>query len=513
MQKISAIAFLLMLSACVQTASAQTLARMGPGSIQTQTVIHDPLYPEQVLAFRNIGMENLMTMPTKTRQRKLHTSSIINEMRVGFGFHDGGVDCFHPDLWQNLNLTHSRNFVGGKICDDSFQHGTYMAGVAASRNDIGIAGIWNGPFFMLSTVRPDFQNIPPEVQGGDYPVQMFLYTLTLPHDVVVLTDSTGGFNTDEKGGFARLRPTLQAIQEKTLVFFAASNWEGSGMSPDITTWPGNYAETHGCHYSDLPNVICVGSLDNDGRMSKFSYYGPKVTLGALGDNVLTTCPTNYCVAGTVPDPGYIHVGGTSIASSLAASATADATARFLEEFPEIALTPALIKRAVVEGSCFDPILLSSDPRTFALPARFCASGILNWLRRYANGTLKQVEIKAIQVAGASDSFTGSKTLQAGSWVSIYGSGFSENETVIPDFVWPSYTMAPDHIHVWCNGVEAPLGYVGPNQVNVSLPLQCYDGRPGTKNRLIIGRSNAFGEMNPAAVVIAAEGFTLLQSMQ
>ena len=255
---------------------------------------------------------------------------------MGFGFHDTGLDCAHPDLTPNIDLAFSKNFVGGDICNPWLAHGTYMAGMAARRNNnIGIAGIWDAPFFMLSTARPDPENTPPEVQPGDHVIAMFSYTLGMPYDLVVLNDSSGVFSTDQYGGFVRLRPELQSLQNKTLIFFSAGNLI-PGITfppPDITLWPGILAQISGCNDSDLPNVICMGSLDAEGNMSAFSYYGPKVTMGAIGEMVFTTCPmftcpTGYTYEGWIP-PGYTAVYGTSGSSALAASATADRDRAFL----------------------------------------------------------------------------------------------------------------------------------------------------------------------------------------
>ena len=141
---------------------------------------------------------------------------------------------------------------------------------------------------------------------------------------------------------------------------------------------------------------------------------------------------------------------------------------------------------------------------FAMPARFCVDGIQNGssvtqTARSARRSLNRSKSPAQRVSLES-------TFEPGERVTVYGNGFSEAM-----LNGRNRNLPPDHVRVWCNGAEASLEFITPTSVTVILPNQCYKGPlgPTITNRLIIARSNNFGEINPADVHIAAEGFTLL----
>jgi subtilisin family serine protease len=208
------------------------------------------------------------------------------------GVADTGVDLTHPDLLDNL--VQGRDFVGDVAVDnprDVHGHGTHVAGtIAAAMNGTGVVG-----------VAPEARIMP----------------------LRVLSDSGSGTTADVAEGFAWagdngadvVNASLQgtapsqaqrkaiADHPNTLYVVAAGN---NGRDLDVD-WDG-----YPCEYPEA-NVLCVGSIDENGTQSSFSNQGAvSVDLHAPGGSILSTYRNG----------GYATMSGTSMASPHAAGAAA-----------------------------------------------------------------------------------------------------------------------------------------------------------------------------------------------
>ena len=144
-----------------------------------------------------------------------------------------------------------------------------------------------------------------------------------------------------------------AANPTVLYVFAAGN-----ATQDVDTTP-NYP----CAFN-RPNIICVASINNQGRLSSFSNFGLKsVHLGAPGSAILSTAPFTFLVddpfetpisgrytvlPGFSPDPGW------GISASLADDGTSSLTINQRKGFPPNTTT-VLASEPVNLASCSEPV--------------------------------------------------------------------------------------------------------------------------------------------------------------
>lgn len=224
---------------------------------------------------------------------------------------DTGIDYTHPDLalniWTNpkeasLSCTNGKdddrngfvddcrgwNFVGhnNDPLDDN-SHGTHTAGIIGARtnNGMGVAGAnWDVqimPVKVFDSTGSGFtSNI---IEGIDYAVA---------NGAVVLNNSWGMDQTDPA-----LQDAIERANQAGVLFVAAAGNTGANVDdPKSPFYPCAYPNT---------DVVCVAAMNNSGNLSYYSNYGAtSVDLGAPGDNILSTLPSQ----------GYGLMSGTSMAT-------------------------------------------------------------------------------------------------------------------------------------------------------------------------------------------------------
>jgi len=230
---------------------------------------------------------------------------------------DTGVDYNHPDLQENMWRNPSEipgdgidNDNNGIIDDvfgfngidnsgdpmDAHGHGTHCSGTMAGRgnNEIGVAGInWSGKImgirFMDASGRGD---LAAAIRGIDYVVSQKQRGV----NVRVMNNSWGG------GGFSEpLRRAIEKAGQEGIVFVAAAGNSASD-NDSSPSYPASY---------DLPNLISVGAVGQDGTLASFSNYGAQsVKIAAPGVSILSTMPNGQ----------YGFMSGTSMASPHVAGA-------------------------------------------------------------------------------------------------------------------------------------------------------------------------------------------------
>jgi hypothetical protein len=191
---------------------------------------------------------------------------------------------------------------------DDKNHGTHVAGIIAGKanNDIGISG-----------VSDKIKILPVKVTGRSDETSDrnrliikapskriangILYAVKRKVDVINLSL---GWPKSMDTAFMR-NVIREAIKNNIVVVAAAGNNNTNG-------------NIYPCAYE---NVICVGSVDANGKMSAFSNFGGEVDILAPGDQILSTIPTPF-IPIKMNIQGYDILSGTSQAAPFVSAAAA-----------------------------------------------------------------------------------------------------------------------------------------------------------------------------------------------
>ncbi len=223
---------------------------------------------------------------------------------------DTGIDYTHPDIKENMwvNQAEANGQAGvdddnnGYVDDvygfnfvdankptanpmDDHGHGTHCAGTIGGRgNDgTGVVGVnWNVKLMAIKFLGGDGGGtLEGAIKGIDYATKM---------GAKIMSNSWGG------GGQSEL--LKQAIERANAagVLFVAAAGNDSANNDSSPHYPSNY---------EVPNVLSVAAIDNNGKLASFSNYGKKtVHVAAPGVNIYSS------VAGGK----YVYMSGTSMAT-------------------------------------------------------------------------------------------------------------------------------------------------------------------------------------------------------
>ncbi len=225
---------------------------------------------------------------------------------------DTGINYNHPDLKDNMWINtaeqagspgvdddgngviddiHGYNAINntGNPLDDQ-SHGSHCAGTigGVGNNGQGVAGVaWNVRLmalkFLDSAGRGSDSNA---IKAINYAVQNRNKSGTLK----VLSNSWGG-----SGYNPAMLSAIQSANNAGLLFVAAAGNDNKNTDSSAN-YPSNY---------DVPNVISIAALNQNGSRASFSNYGAStVDIGAPGVGIYST------VLGT----GYASYNGTSMAT-------------------------------------------------------------------------------------------------------------------------------------------------------------------------------------------------------
>ncbi len=191
---------------------------------------------------------------------------------------DSGVCLNHPDLLDRL-LPGWDYVEDDDTPQDEYNHGCGIAGIIASPigNGVGVAG-------MVPNTRILPLRVLNATGGGSY--------ANIASALIKATDDGADIANLSLGGFGP-SSTLQAA-----VDYADAN----GVT--LVGAAGNYGGNYALYPAAYPNVISVGSHDEDGAISSFSNYGDEVDVYAPGGGV-------YILA---PETTYREANGTSFAA-------------------------------------------------------------------------------------------------------------------------------------------------------------------------------------------------------
>lgn len=171
---------------------------------------------------------------------------------------DSGVDAEHPDLAGKV--LDAKTFVGGSARQDSFGHGTFVAGLIAAGvdNGIGIAGLAPSAQLLVAKVVTRSRAIPVEAE-----VKAIRWAVD--NGARVINMSLGGVRDP-------LRPSNDTYSrlEADAISYAVSNGAvvvaavGNGDQAPSSPW--KYAS----YPAALPHVLGVSATNDTGGIPKFS---------------------------------------------------------------------------------------------------------------------------------------------------------------------------------------------------------------------------------------------------
>ena len=262
---------------------------------------------------------------------------------------DNAVFCNHADLTTYLqrDVADNDNVATPPLTasqDMAWSHGTHCAGLATAdiNNSIGIASLGANVELIGIKATPNSASSSNTVWYSYEGVQW-----ACANGAQIVSMSFGG--TSSSSAFQSLINAYPNV-----VFFAAA---GNSASTTLN-YPGAYN-----------NVICVGSIDNNGSRSSFSNYNgstPYVDIAAPGGYSFGGL---YSTVYTSGGNGYEQMGGTSMATPFAAGLAG----LILSINPT--LTPAQVENCLESTGA--TINQSIGPRINAPAAVQCAQATLN----------------------------------------------------------------------------------------------------------------------------------------
>jgi cell wall-associated protease len=295
-------------------------------SLQAGSEITDTLYPKQ-WGLINYGQTIFRSTGELTRDEvqgkkgidinwtDLEKYDLPKEREIVVAVLDSGIDIDHPDLqgriWRNKKYCpengneypekacYGYNFLkkSSLVLDDT-GHGTHVAGIiAANTNGKGVVGLADKRIKIM----------PVKILSQD--VKSFIYDNRVYTDIVADAVKFAVINNADvinlSLGWPKLIETKKirvaienAAKRNIPIIVAAGN-----NNKNIPTYP-----------CSTNNVICVGSIGPDGKISEFSNYGGKIDILAPGEGIVSTYPTKGVESRILRIQGYELKKGTSQAA-------------------------------------------------------------------------------------------------------------------------------------------------------------------------------------------------------
>ena len=169
----------------------------------------------------------------------------------------------------------------------NLSHGSHVAGIigAATDNKEGIAGVYNNVDILPIRVINRFGNgdTIDLIEGIEYAIEL---------DVDIINMSLAG-----SGNSSALGKAIQGAVNQGIIVVAAA---------------GNSAYGSVQYPAAFPEVIAVGSINQDNRLSDFSNYGNELELVAPGEDIIST--SGYMMNDDTFYSDYYNMSGTSMAT-------------------------------------------------------------------------------------------------------------------------------------------------------------------------------------------------------
>ncbi|GAA4020769.1 S8 family serine peptidase [Deinococcus rubellus] len=225
---------------------------------------------------------------------------------IRIGQLDTGVDMFHPELQGKVIAFAEFNAAGKRVPGskphDSAQHGTHTAGLLVG-NTLGVAP---DAKLISALVLPGGEGTFAQVIAG---MQWVL-------------DPDNNADTDDGANVVSM--SLGLLGDHPEFALPVQNMLKAGVVPVFSI--GNFGPDAGSTGSpgNLPDVIGVGAVDQNGQVAPFSSRGPVIWPGAEGGPLIKpdVVAPGVAIRSSFPGNSYGVLSGTSQAAPLVAGAVA-----------------------------------------------------------------------------------------------------------------------------------------------------------------------------------------------
>ncbi len=270
---------------------------------------------------------------------KIETSRLWDYITGGdilVGVLDTGIDYFHPDLNDNVEMSLAKN-VYNPLSNNVFDydgHGTQVAGVigAEGNNEIGVAGVaWDVKVVPIKITDDNPENV------AETNATAFMNAMVhLMNNEIMIANYSYSLGEYDSG----VEQSIELYSEMGgILILSAGNYPIS--LEDYETYTS---------ISDLPGVIIVGGLEysasDDIPWAYSAYGGNTVHIFAPGEAILTTTTFD----GLSYVNAYVYQSGTSFAAPFVTGVVA------LLKLANPTLPNHIIKNAIINGAVYSSYL-------------------------------------------------------------------------------------------------------------------------------------------------------------
>lgn len=209
---------------------------------------------------------------------ELKDSILVNKNEISQNNIDDDKNGFIDDI-TGWNFYHNSNKIFDNYLHD--YHGTYLSGIIAASHTQGeICGIApNIKILPLKFMHGSKGEVKDAIKAIEYAYKL---------GVRIINCSWDGTEYDQD-----LKNTMEKYYD---ILFLCSAGKNKNDLDKIPVYPACY---------DLPNVISVAAIDNQGNLYKYSGYGEKADVAAPGVDIYSC----------MPDRDYTYSSGTSAATA------------------------------------------------------------------------------------------------------------------------------------------------------------------------------------------------------
>ena len=375
---------------------------------------------------------------------------------------DSGVSPV-SELFQNLDAMNSRTFFDSTSPTDDTStkgflsqyptgHGTLVSGIigAVGNNNAGIAGInWHTDlvsYKVFGVVDTAISGTTTLTTSYDAILKAFVALQDLPGNLVV--NASFAMPVSDESFLKLWREAIVALGDRVLVVAAAGN-DGSATAQ------------YPCAFG-IANVICVGSTDQNGKISQFSDHGNWVDIVAPGEGILTTAN----------DGTFQSVSGTSFSAPMVSGVAS----LLWQGQPN--LKSSELKQAILFGANFNFALIGQ----VAGARQLSLQGSINALQNPATSASASPQMS---ISAFAPLWTDQSGLSWGGLTTAYGDNFTDGV----EFSSATPQTRLGNIGMFIGTIPLPLSYVGSHQINFQFPMDNFQFSQGGNTIVIVKYDN------------------------
>lgn len=205
---------------------------------------------------------------------------------------DDGVDAYHEDLIENLDLNNSYNVNTGlndPTPQKNYEHGTKVAGLIAAvgYNNIGLKGIAPSAkinAFTLKTTRAGFQT---DIQS----LEKAWFSGKDANNIAISNNSWGSCISKDEDEEEILKKGAEELRDKkgrVFIFSGGNDRDGGAKCPNQN----NVASSNTSYLTNSQYTIAVAAVNENNKYASYSSPGANILVSAYsGDKTLRTLAT------------------------------------------------------------------------------------------------------------------------------------------------------------------------------------------------------------------------------